>query len=156
MMLNHLGLQQKAELIMNAWLRTIEDGIHTGDIFRDGVCTAADRLDSRHMGIRRIVRRACGRSICHFSGRAALARTGKGASCSICGLTCFGALRIHVSSRMSGMLASAMLRPQASSIATAVASPPPIHKAATPRCKPRCFKACIRVTIIREPVEPMG
>ena len=37
MMLVHIGLPGKAELIQNAWLRTLEDGIHPGDIFRDDV-----------------------------------------------------------------------------------------------------------------------
>lgn len=32
-MLNHLGLNKTAEKIMNAWLKTIEDGIHTADIY---------------------------------------------------------------------------------------------------------------------------
>ncbi len=32
-MLAHLGLGETAELIHNAWLRTIEDGIHTPDVF---------------------------------------------------------------------------------------------------------------------------
>jgi isocitrate dehydrogenase len=36
MMLVHLGEGKSAELIENAWLRTLEDGIHTGDIFKDG------------------------------------------------------------------------------------------------------------------------
>lgn len=33
MMLVHLGMPQKAEMIQNALLKTIEDGIHTGDIY---------------------------------------------------------------------------------------------------------------------------
>ncbi|MEZ5962719.1 MAG: NADP-dependent isocitrate dehydrogenase [Planctomycetota bacterium] len=33
MMLGHIGQPQTAQLVQNAWLRTIEDGIHTGDIF---------------------------------------------------------------------------------------------------------------------------
>jgi isocitrate dehydrogenase len=37
MMLVHLGMPTKAETIQNAWLATLEDGLHTGDIFRDGV-----------------------------------------------------------------------------------------------------------------------
>ena len=37
MMLVHLGLGSYAELIQNAWLKTIEDGIHTADIYRDGI-----------------------------------------------------------------------------------------------------------------------
>jgi isocitrate dehydrogenase len=37
MMLVHLGLPEKAELIQNAWLSTLEDGIHTADIYGEGV-----------------------------------------------------------------------------------------------------------------------
>lgn len=37
MMLSHLGQNDIAENIQNAWLKTIEDGIHTYDIFKDGV-----------------------------------------------------------------------------------------------------------------------
>lgn len=36
MMLNHIGLSDTAEKIQNAWLATIEDGIHTGDIYKEG------------------------------------------------------------------------------------------------------------------------
>ncbi len=36
-MLVHLGLPEPAEQIKNAWLRTLEDGVHTGDIFVEGV-----------------------------------------------------------------------------------------------------------------------
>lgn len=35
MMMVHLGLNQEATLVHNAWLKTIEDGVHTGDIFND-------------------------------------------------------------------------------------------------------------------------
>lgn len=37
MMLNHIGETEAAENIQNAWLKTIEDGIHTYDIFKDGI-----------------------------------------------------------------------------------------------------------------------
>ncbi len=37
MMLNHLGQTAIAEKVQNAWLKTIEDGIHTYDIFKEGV-----------------------------------------------------------------------------------------------------------------------
>ena len=37
MMLVHLGMPQKAESIQNAWLCTLEDGIHPGDVYREGV-----------------------------------------------------------------------------------------------------------------------
>lgn len=39
LMLNHLGQAQTAELIQNAWRKTIEDGLHTGDVFREGLST---------------------------------------------------------------------------------------------------------------------
>ncbi len=38
-MLVHIGQGDVAETIHNAWLRTIEDGIHTGEIYRAGVST---------------------------------------------------------------------------------------------------------------------
>lgn len=37
MMLNHIGQTDVAERIQNAWLKTIEDGIHTYDIFKEGI-----------------------------------------------------------------------------------------------------------------------
>jgi isocitrate dehydrogenase len=37
MMLNHIGQSEVAEKIQNAWLKTIEDGLHTNDIFKEGV-----------------------------------------------------------------------------------------------------------------------
>lgn len=37
MMLVHLGLGDYAQKIHNAWLRTLEDGYHTRDIYREGV-----------------------------------------------------------------------------------------------------------------------
>jgi isocitrate dehydrogenase len=36
-MLTHIGQADVAEKIQNAWLKTIEDGIHTYDIYKDGV-----------------------------------------------------------------------------------------------------------------------
>jgi isocitrate dehydrogenase len=36
MMLNHVGQADVAERIQNAWLKTLEDGTHTPDIFKDG------------------------------------------------------------------------------------------------------------------------
>jgi len=35
MMLTHIGCGKAAETVHNAWLKTIEDGIHTGDIYRE-------------------------------------------------------------------------------------------------------------------------
>lgn len=37
LMLVHIGQPDKAALIHNAWLKTLEDGIHTYDIFKEGV-----------------------------------------------------------------------------------------------------------------------
>ncbi len=40
MMLDHIGQSEVAARIHNAWLRTIEDGIHTADVFAEGVSNA--------------------------------------------------------------------------------------------------------------------
>lgn len=37
MMLNHIGQNEVAEKVQNAWLKTIEDGIHTYDIYKEGI-----------------------------------------------------------------------------------------------------------------------
>lgn len=37
MMLNHIGQTIVAEKIQNAWLKTIEDGTHTNDIYKEGI-----------------------------------------------------------------------------------------------------------------------
>ncbi len=37
MMLVHIGQGEVAAKVHNAWLKTIEDGIHTGDVFQEGV-----------------------------------------------------------------------------------------------------------------------
>jgi isocitrate dehydrogenase len=37
MMLNHIGQTDIAEKVQNAWLKTIEEGIHTYDIYKEGV-----------------------------------------------------------------------------------------------------------------------
>lgn len=39
MMLNHIGQSDVAEKIQNAWLKTIEDGIHPYDIYEEGTST---------------------------------------------------------------------------------------------------------------------
>lgn len=36
LMLNHIGQNEVAERVQNAWLKTIEDGIHTYDIYKEG------------------------------------------------------------------------------------------------------------------------
>jgi isocitrate dehydrogenase len=41
LMLVHLGQAEVAERVHNAWLKTIEDGVHTYDIFAEGVSTQA-------------------------------------------------------------------------------------------------------------------
>ncbi|HMO32881.1 MAG TPA: NADP-dependent isocitrate dehydrogenase [Lacibacter sp.] len=38
-MLTHIGQTDVAENVQNAWLKTIEDGIHTYDIYKEGVST---------------------------------------------------------------------------------------------------------------------
>jgi isocitrate dehydrogenase len=42
LMLNHIGQPEQAETIHNAWLKTIEDGIHTGDVYTEG--TSRERV----------------------------------------------------------------------------------------------------------------
>jgi isocitrate dehydrogenase len=37
MMLNHIGQTDIAERVQNAWLKTMEDGIHTYDIYKEGI-----------------------------------------------------------------------------------------------------------------------
>lgn len=39
MMLNHIGQTAVAEQIQNAWLKTMEEGIHTYDIYKEGTST---------------------------------------------------------------------------------------------------------------------
>ena len=39
LMLNHLGMNRVAEKVQNAWLKTIEEGIHTYDLYKEGVST---------------------------------------------------------------------------------------------------------------------
>lgn len=40
MMLNHIGQSDVAEKVQNAWLKTLEDGMHTYDIYKEGVSKA--------------------------------------------------------------------------------------------------------------------
>ena len=42
LMLIHIGQGETATKVHNAWLKTIEDGVHTGDIFREG--SSAERV----------------------------------------------------------------------------------------------------------------
>jgi len=39
LMLVHIDLPETAEKVHNAWLRTVEDGVHTYDVFTDGIST---------------------------------------------------------------------------------------------------------------------
>jgi isocitrate dehydrogenase len=39
MMLNHIGQTDVAEKVQNAWLKTIEDGVHTYDVYKEGNST---------------------------------------------------------------------------------------------------------------------
>jgi len=39
MMLNHIGQPEVAHKIQNAWLKTIEDGVHTFDVYKEGMST---------------------------------------------------------------------------------------------------------------------
>lgn len=39
MMLTHIGQGDVATTVHNAWLKTIEDGVHTGDIYKEGLST---------------------------------------------------------------------------------------------------------------------
>jgi len=45
LMLIHIGQSDIAEKVHNAWLRTIEDGVHTDDIYREG--TSSKRVGTR-------------------------------------------------------------------------------------------------------------
>jgi isocitrate dehydrogenase len=45
MMLTHIGQNDVAARVHNAWLKTIEDGLHTGDIFRLG--RSAERVGTK-------------------------------------------------------------------------------------------------------------
>jgi isocitrate dehydrogenase len=45
MMLNHIGQTESAALIQNAWLKTLEEGIHPADIYTAGISTA--RVNTR-------------------------------------------------------------------------------------------------------------
>lgn len=49
MMLNHIGQTEVAERIHNAWLSVLESGIHTGDIYREGV--SQQRVGTREFAL---------------------------------------------------------------------------------------------------------
>lgn len=49
MMLNHIGQTEVAEKVQNAWLKTLEDGIHTYDIFKEG--TSKEQVGTREFAL---------------------------------------------------------------------------------------------------------
>ena len=65
LMLVHIGQIDIAERVQNAWLRTIEDGVHTYDIFVEG----QEQGESWDQGIRRSGDRAAGREAQDAQGR---------------------------------------------------------------------------------------
>jgi isocitrate dehydrogenase len=48
MMMVHIGQPEIAERVHNAWLRTVEDGVHTYDIFREGV--SKEKVGTKEFG----------------------------------------------------------------------------------------------------------
>ncbi|MEM9379031.1 MAG: NADP-dependent isocitrate dehydrogenase [Planctomycetota bacterium] len=48
LMLVHLGLRESAEKVHNAWLKTLEDGVHTYDIYREGV--SSQKVGTKEFG----------------------------------------------------------------------------------------------------------
>ena len=48
MMLNHIGQTVVAEKVQNAWLKTLEDGIHTNDVFKEG--TSKQKVGTKAFG----------------------------------------------------------------------------------------------------------
>ncbi len=48
LMLNHIGQSDVATKVHNAWLRTLEDGVHTYDIFKEGV--SKEKVGTKEFG----------------------------------------------------------------------------------------------------------
>src|ERR1035441_7941991 len=48
LMLVHIGQHEMAERVHNAWLRTMEDGIHTYDVFKEG--TSKQKVGTKEFG----------------------------------------------------------------------------------------------------------
>ncbi len=48
LMLVHIGQPEIAERVHNAWLKTMEDGVHTYDIFREGV--SKEKVGTKEFG----------------------------------------------------------------------------------------------------------
>ncbi len=51
MMLAHIGQPEIAKRVHNAWLKVIEDGIHTYDVFKDGITTVRSNANELHRTI---------------------------------------------------------------------------------------------------------
>jgi isocitrate dehydrogenase len=49
MMLNHIGQTDVAEKVQNAWLKTIEEGIHTYDVFKEG--TSKEKVGTKEFAL---------------------------------------------------------------------------------------------------------
>ncbi len=65
LMLNHIGEAAAAEKVHNAWLKTVEDGIHTYDIFQDG--TSKEKVGTREFADAVIAR--LGETPTHFPAK---------------------------------------------------------------------------------------
>ncbi len=77
LMLVHIDQPEVAERVHNAWLRTIEDGIHTYDIFSEGV----SKQKVGHQGIRRRGGRAAGAEAEHAEAGELRARGQRAGRC---------------------------------------------------------------------------
>lgn len=68
-MLVQLGCAETAETIHNAWLRTLEDGVHTGDIYREGIsCSRVGTLAFADAIIARLGKQPRELTPVHFRG----------------------------------------------------------------------------------------
>ena len=68
-MLVQLGYAETAETIHNAWLRTLEEGVHTGDIYREGIsCSRVGTLAFADAIIARLGKQPRELTPVHFRG----------------------------------------------------------------------------------------
>lgn len=78
MMLVHLGLIEAAERIHNAWLTTIEEGIHTYDIFKEGI--SKKKVGTKEFAqavVERLGKRPEHLKLAHYSGAPRLVPTSR-------------------------------------------------------------------------------
>jgi isocitrate dehydrogenase len=61
MMLNHIGQTEVAEKVQNAWLKTLEDGMHTYDIYKEG--SSKQKLGTKEFAAAIIANLGCKPSI---------------------------------------------------------------------------------------------